>query len=107
VTAAELVAEARRLRAELDGEFAAALVGVAARRDVKDARKRLDHFLVNHGEQLVSIVAAAVEWEAADTEYIKAEPAVPMTRLMAAERMLASLIRGESFDALAGGEEKT
>lgn len=58
--------------------------------------------------RLVALVEAAVEWEAADTEYINAEPPVPMARLMAAERRLASTVRGSALASPTpgAGEEK-
>jgi len=45
--------------------------------------------------RLLAVAKAAVEWEQADDEYVNAEPAVQMRRLLYAEAALRAAVRGE------------
>lgn len=86
---AEIVAEGRRLQIK-PGQ--------------KVFNERQTFFLYEHGPRLLAVAAAAMEWEQADDEYVNAEPAVQMRRLLDAETALRAAVRGESAAGAREGE---
>ena len=63
-----------------------------------------DTFIAEHFARLLAVAEAAMEWEQADDEYVNAEPAVQMRRLLDAETALRAAIRGDSAAGAREGE---